>query len=184
MLNKKSMELSLNFLVIIIISITIFGFGILFISNLASEAEDLRDMTLDQIDQQISGLACEGSDRICIVAEKKKIQRGKVSIFGIKILNVLSTSSGSYDRFQVVARASSPIGYKKDNSPITSPALIINPPPPGRDVNINKNEDKIVGIGVQVPKDAPIGGTYIIDVEIRNGGNLYVPLQKLYVEVV
>ena len=178
MLNKNSMELSLNFLVIIIISITIFGFGIYFISNLAQQAEDLRKLTLSQIDEQISGLACEGSDRICIVAEKKKIQRGKVSIFGIKILNVLDSKN-----FQIVANPSSPLGYKRDNSPITSPALIINPPL-GRTESINKNEDKTVGIGVQVPKDAPIGGTYIIDVEIRNGGNLYVPLQKLYVEVV
>ncbi len=177
MLNKKSIELSLNFLVIIIISITIFGFGVYFISSLAQEAEDLRGLTQKQIDEQISGFACEGSDRICIVAEKKKIQRGKVGIFGIKILNILESED-----FQIVARASSPIGYKRDNSPITSPALIINPPVP-RWESINKNEDRIVGIGVQVPKDAPIGGTYIIDVEIRYVGGLYVPLQKLYVEV-
>ena len=178
MLNKNSMELSLNFLVIIIISITIFGFGIYFISNLAQQAEDLRKLTLSQIDEQISGLACKGSDRICIIAEKKKIQRGNVGIFGIKILNILESKD-----FQIIARASSPLGYKKDNSPITSPALIINPPQ-GRMESIQKNEDKTIGIGVQVPENAPIGGTYIIDVEIRNGGNLYVPLQKLYVEVV
>ena len=174
------MELSLNFLVIIIISITIFGFGIYFISNLAQEAEDLRKLTLSQIDEQISGLACKGSDRICIIAEKKKIQRGKVGIFGIKILNILESKD-----FQIIARASSPIGYKKDNSQITSPALMIKPPPSqGRRESIQKNEDRTVGIGVQVPKNAPIGGTYIIDVEIKNNGQLYVPLQKLYVEVV
>ena len=178
MLNRKSMELSINFLVIIIISITIFGFGIYFISNLAQEAEDLRKLTLSQIDEQISGLACEGADRICIIVEKKKVSRGKVSIFGIKILNILDSED-----FQIVARPSSPIGYKMDNSPITGPALVINPPQ-GRTESIRKNEDKTIGIGVQVPKNAPIGGTYIIDVEIRNGGNLYVPLQKLYVEVV
>ena len=175
--NKKSMELSLNFLVIIIISITIFGFGIYFISSLAKEAEDLRTLTLAQIDEQISGLVCEGSDRICMVSEKKKIQRGKVHIFGINILNILDSGS-----FQVVASPSSPLGYKRDNSPITGPALIISPQ--SRTAYIKKNEDKTVGIGIQVDKDAPIGGTYIIDVEVRYGGNLYVPLQKLYVEVV
>lgn len=175
--NKKSVELSLNFLVIIIISITIFGFGIYFISNLAQEAEDLRGLTLAQIDEQIRDLACGGSDRVCMAAEKIKIQKGKVGIFGIKILNVLDS-----ENFQIVASPSSPLGYKKDNSAITSPALIINPP--SRTADIKKNEDKTIGIGVQVPKNAPVGGTYIIDVEIRNSGQLYVPLQKLYVEVV
>ncbi len=177
MINKKSLELSLNFLVIIIISITIFGFGIYFISNLAREAEDLRGLTLSQIDEQIRDLACEGSDRVCMATEKIKMQKGKFGIFGIKILNILDSES-----FQVVVNPSSPLGYKRDNSPITSPALIINPK--SRTTDIKKNEDKTIGIGVQVPKDAPVGGTYIIDVEIRNNGNLYVPLQKIYVEVV
>lgn len=177
MLSKKSIELSLNFLVMIIISVTIFSFGIYFISNLAQEAEDLRGITIDQIDQQIRDLACEGSDRVCMAAEKMKIQRGKVGIFGIKILNILDSES-----FQVVANPSSPLGYKRDNSPITGPALIINPL--SRTADIKKNEDKTIGISAQVPKNAPVGGTYIIDVEIRNSGNLYVPLQKLYVEVV
>ncbi len=177
MINKKSLELSLNFLVIIIISITIFGLGIYFISNLAQEAEDLRELTLAQIDEQIRDLTCEGSDRICMFAEKIKIQRGKVGYFGIKILNILDS-----ENFQVVVNPSSPLGYKRDNSPIAGPELIINPKirPP---IYIKKNEDKTIGIGVQVPQDAPIGGTYIINVEIRNSGNLYVPLQKLYVEV-
>ena len=175
--NKRSVELSLNFLVIIIISITVFGFGIYFISNLAKEAEDLRDMTIGQIDEQISGLVCEGSDRVCIIAEKKKIQRGKVGIFGIKILNIIDSGD-----FQIAANPSSPLGYRRDNSPIAGPALVISPQ--SRTVDIKKNEDKTIGIGVQVDRDAPVGGTYIIDVEIRNNGNLYVPLQKLYVEVV
>lgn len=130
-------------------------------------------------------MACEGSDRICIIVEKKKIQRGKVGIFGIKILNILDS-----EEFQITVNTPNPnpLGYKKDNSEITGPALIINPQ--SRPISIKKNEERTIGIGIQVPKDAPVGGVYILNVEIRNNGNLYAPtsgrdaLQKMYVEVV
>lgn len=169
----------MNFLVILIISITIFGFGIYFISSLAREAEDLRKLTLSQIDEQISDMACEGSDRVCIIEERKKIRQGKYGIFGVKILNIPDSPTSS-DDFIIFANPSTPLGYKGD-AEITSPALIINPG--SRPVTIKKYDEKKIGIAVQVPKDAPVGGTYIIDVEIKNSGKNYVPLQKLYVEV-
>lgn len=45
MANKKAIELSLNFIVILIISIILFGFGVVFIKKLSSQAIELQDIT-------------------------------------------------------------------------------------------------------------------------------------------
>lgn len=175
--DKKGMELSLNFIVIIIISIIIFGFGISFISKLSSEAVNLQDIAIGDLDERISNVVCEGSDRVCIIGrERMAIKRKGVGIFGLKMLNVLDSQE-----FEIRVAPSSPLGYKKDNTPITNPPLLVNPP--SRTVFIGKNEEKKIGIGVQVPQNA-VSGTYIFNVNIKQqNGEPYSTVQKLYVDV-
>lgn len=179
MLKKGAIELSVNFLVIIIISIVIFGFGVYFISKLSATATDLTQMTTSELDQKIASLVCEGFDRVCIGTEKKVIQKKKFDVFGIKIFNVMPTQN-----FDItVSTPSDKLGIKFDKTDIllTSPGLIVNPT--SRSVNIGQNEEKNIGIGVQVPPNA-VPGTYILNVEIKSqNGNQYTPTQKLYVEV-
>ncbi len=176
MLNKKAIELSLNFLVIFIISIIIFGFGIRFISKLSSEAIKLQDITIDDLDERISDVVCEGSDRVCIGNERMTIRKKEVGVFGLKILNILDSQE-----FEITVTPSNPLGFKKDNTPITNPPLLVNPA--SRSVPIKRNEEAKVGIGVQVPANA-VSGTYILDVDIKTyDGKPYSTVQKLYVDV-
>ena len=182
MLNKKSIELSLNFIVIIIISVVIFSFGILFIRNLSQGANEMSQLTLADLDQRISDLACEGSERVCISPDTKTISRKKFDVFGIKIVNVINDQN-----FDIIVSYPNPLGYKKDNTPIASPPLTFNPPPlklnpAKRSVIIKKNEGKRIGIGVEVPANA-VSGTYIFNVEIKTASGPYVTLQKFYVNV-
>ena len=183
MVGKKAVELSLNFIVILIISIILFGFGVKFISSLFKEAGDITELTVNELDEHISNLICEGSDRVCIGIERKTILKGKYDVFGLKILNIL------LDQNFVISvsppNPPNPIGYKKDNTPISSPPsppLIINPP--SRNVVIKQNEERSAGIGIGVPKNA-VSGTYILNVNIirTQTGEDYVKVQKLYVEV-
>lgn len=185
MFNKRGIELSMNFLVILIISLVIFGFGILFISRLSSEANNLSKIGADQLDQRISGLICEGSERVCMGIERQTIQRNKFGVFGVKIFNLEDSQE-----FEITVLPSNPIGYDSKNMPIQKtgsfkglivvPSLYNNP---GRSVRIEKNEEENIGIGIQVPKDAP-PGTYIFNVDIKDGsGNAYSKTQKLYVDV-
>ena len=174
---KKAIELSLNFIIIIIISLVIFSFGIVFISNLFSKADDLSKVTLDKLDESISSLVCEGSERVCIGTERKVIPKKKFDVFGIKLLNILDTQD-----FEIAVTRPNPPGYRKNKNPIlpNEDTLTWKARPL---VNIQKNEEAKVGIGIQVPEDA-IAGTYIFNVEIKSAdGQLYVSIQKLYVEV-
>lgn len=175
-MSKKAIELSLNFIVILIISIILFGFGVRFISKLSSQATELQELTISELDERIGNLICEGSERVCVGIDRKTIKRKQFDVFGLKIINILDSQE-----FIVTVLPSSPIGYKKDKSPISGQTLIINPQ--SRAVKIEKNEEKVLGVGVQVPANA-VSGTYIFNVEIKQqDGKPYSAVQKLYVDV-
>lgn len=176
MLNKRAIELSLNFIVILIISIIIFGFGVRFIQRLSSQATELQEITTSELDERIGNLVCEGSDRVCVGIDRKTIRRTKFDVFGLKIINILDTQN-----FDIIVARPSPSGYTKNKQPIESDSLIWNPKT--RSVFIEKNEEKNLGTGVQVPANA-VSGTYIFDVKIQTAdGKPYSATQKLYVDV-
>lgn len=176
MANKKAIELSLNFIVILVISIIIFGFGVRFMSSLSSQAAELQDLTLSELDERIGSLICEGSDRVCVGIDRKTVKRTKFGVFGLKILNVLESQS-----FDIVVSRPAPSGYTKSKAAIQTDGLVWNPK--SRSVFIEKNEEKNLGIGIQVPADA-VSGTYIFDVKIQTAdGKPYANVQKLYVDV-
>lgn len=188
MFDKKAMELPLNFIVILIISLIIFGFGITFISTLSSQAIDITQLTFDELDQKISEVICEGSERVCIGIDRKNVLRKEFGVFGIKIFNILeSPPDKSGQDFDIEIAPSDSIGFTKDKTPIECPPckpLLINPK--SRSVPIKQNEEAVIGIGIQVPSDA-VSGIYIFNVEIKTfvDGEYkqYVPVQKLYVDV-
>ncbi len=178
MLNKRAIELSLNFIVIIVITLIIFGFGVNFISRLSSQATELQEMTVSELDERIGSLICESSDRVCVGIDRKTISKGDFGIFGLKILNIVEN-----ENFEVIIKnPENYLGYKKDGNEIavSNPKLIVNPA--ARSVNIKKNEERDLGIGIEVPDNA-VPGTYILNVEIKNAGALYGTVQKLYVDV-
>ena len=176
MLSKKAIELSVNFIVILIISIIIFGFGVRFIQKLSSQATELQEITTSELDERIGDLVCEGSDRVCVGIDRKTIRRTKFDVFGLKIVNILEGQS-----FDITVARPSPSGYTISNQPIESDDLLWNPK--ARSVFIEKNEEKNLGIGVQVPADI-VSGAYIFDVRIQTAdGKPYSNVQKLYVDV-
>ena len=86
-MNKKAaLQLSMNFIVTIIIAIVIFGFGVRFVYNILSGSETLKDLTLEQIDNQISELMCSSTEMICLEKDRIEVRPGKVAIIGVKIL--------------------------------------------------------------------------------------------------
>lgn len=167
---KKGIELSMNFLVTIIIALTIFMFGVRFIYTLASEAVELESLTTDQLDIRIGELLCESTDRVCIGIDKKIIRKGKFDVFGIKIINIQDSKT-----FDITI---TPTGFTKDNEPVSTVGLDKITVKYNPDVFIDRNEEKSIGVGVEVAKDAR-QGTYILDVSVQP----YDTLHKIYVEV-
>ena len=172
---KKAIELSMNFLVTIIIALVIFGFGVRFIYNLASQSEKLKDLTLEDLDKKIEDLFCESTDKICIGTNKKIIERGNYDFFTVKVINILNDQE-----FRLNIEKPTPSGYTKNNEPINTNDIKLKY---RENFFIKRNEEKSIAIGIEVPKNA-ISGTYILDVKIEP---YYLKdkttLQKIYVAV-
>jgi len=134
----------------------LFFFGAKFIYNLASEANQLQKLSLDELDNRIEGLICSGSEKVCLGIDRKVIKRGNLDIFGLKIINVIDTRD-----FEVIVSSSG--GFNNDKSPITSNLIIFPETRPIDD--LIRNGEIEVGIGIEVPKTAD-SGTYIFDVSI------------------
>ena len=99
-MNKKGIELSVNFLVTIIIALVIFGFGVKFVYNLASGASEMESLTTDDLDERIGDLLCESADKVCIGVNRKVIPRGEFDVFGIKVINVVEKIDFKVDDFE------------------------------------------------------------------------------------
>jgi len=167
---KKGIELSINFMVILIISISVFYFGVTFIYKLAGSTLEITQFTEDEIDDRIGALICEGSERICIGKDKKEVKRGGLGFFGVKIINVEDSQP-----FDITVTGKDGIGVSGNT--ISPNNLIIRPAT--RSINLKRNEARTLGIGIEVPKKGTISGTYIFDIEISP----YNSLHKIYVVV-
>ena len=167
---KKGIELSLNFLVTLIIALTIFTFGIKFISDFTKEATELESLTTEQLDKRIENLVCD-TDKVCIGINRKTIQKGEFDVFGIRIINILETQE-----FNINAKVIKII--KNNEEIIDSNNLNKINLKHRKNFIIEKNNEENLGIGIEVAKDA-VSGTYIIDVEVPQYDEVY----KIYVEV-
>lgn len=173
-MNKKGLELSINFIVVIIIALVVFFFGLRFLYQLGSEASKLQTMTVDELDRKIESLACEGSEKVCFGFDTKTIKRGNFGVFGLRIINILDDQN-----FDIIITKGSPSGYTKNNEPIPTNNIKLKHRP---SVFIKQNEEQNLGIGVEVPKNAQ-SGKYIFDVKVEPYSISDNTLYKIYVDV-
>lgn len=91
MLNKKAFEVAVNFIVILVISLIVFAFGLYITNKFFRQAEEVKaDIDLETR-EQIEKLLDDGS-RVAIPLNRRTIARGHSDTFGLGILNVLGGS--------------------------------------------------------------------------------------------
>jgi len=177
--SKKGIALSINFLVIIIISLVIFGSGIVFLSKLMGGAEDIKTKLDSKTESQLERLLLDAGKKVALPKHTVYTEPGKVVSFGIGILNIdkkfgtkfkvsvkLSTASDKQEKVMTVL-------------PDVSSWLLFNPGP----YIIKENEHKTVPIGISVPKTAA-KGTYIFNAQVLDGnGKVYDNIKKFNVVV-
>ena len=174
--SKKAIELSLTFLVTIITAVVIMAFGVRFLYSLTSEATELDKISTEQLDKRFAELSCSSNDKVCIGIIREIIPKGKTNAFGLKIINI-----GATTEFNVEVNPSNAFDKQNNEIPNSIKSKYNND-----GIEIEKNEEKSLGIGFEVPKDA-VSGTYVFDVEVKYNVNdvfvQYDELQKIYVEV-
>ena len=176
-MNKKAFELSINFMVILIISIVIFGFGIKFLSDFMKGVNDITKLTESDFNANMERILCDSSERTCVGISRKEIRPNKVAFFTFGVLNTYDESKDFYvDIEQADPYDNNPdrIKYRLNNE------LILDP----------NEQDKVV-IAVQVPGGTE-KGIYVLNVYVcsdesisceEDSDNRYGTTQKIYITV-
>ena len=177
--NKKAaIELSVNFLVMLIITLVIFGSSMVMVKKFFGGATDIKRVYDERTEQEIERLLDDGS-RVAIPFDKKKIPNGEFETFGMGVLNVLGTDQNNDFRIQIAFNKA----FRKDNTEICSSS---NPPVCGSpntwlsssdaartdqatiglvmEKTIKNNAQQKFLVGVEVADAKP--GTYIFDMNV------------------
>lgn len=153
--NKRGMELSINFIVMLVMGIAVFSGGLLFAQKFFAHAENVKGSLDSQTEKQIEKLLDSGSP-VVIPISQKEIKRNKFDTFGV---GVLAQFNGEY-RMTVEPNGA----FKKDKTQITlDTSTWLNMP---KDMQVlEKNEKGKFLVGVNVPKEAE-RGTYMFKVTV------------------
>jgi len=176
-MNKKAFELSINFIVILIISIVIFGFGIKFISNLMKGVDDLSKLTESDFNANMERMLCDSSEKTCVGISRKEIRVNKVKFFTFGVLNINEQTTDFY----IDVEQADPY----DDHPDEIKYRLTN------ELTLDPNKQDNVVIAVQVPRGTD-KGTYVLNVYVcsdeqssceEDSNNRYSKTKKLYITV-
>ncbi|MDP2750524.1 MAG: hypothetical protein Q8O89_06860 [Nanoarchaeota archaeon] len=198
--NKRAIELSVNFIVVLILAIVTFSLAIGLTYNMFSKAYKLKaDIDSDTKSQILSLL--DSGEKVAIPANRASIQSGKNEVFGLGILNIEKTSSDffievlEYDKTAGKTRTTGPnmVGiYDKEGRKITDTNIIKG----AENIKFNyietvqdlgSNKQHVALLSVATTKDVLSGNTYVYTIKVHKGSSASDPLygfpQKLYIEV-
>ncbi len=162
--NKRGIELSINFIVMLILALAMFSGGLLLVKKMFGHAEKLKGSLDAQTEKQIEKLLDSGSP-VVIPLSTKEIFRNEYGTFGV---GVLAQFNGKY-----TLEVEYQNGYQK-SSKKEIPKTEVNAQEWLSGVpatqELKKNEKGKYMILVQVPKGVP-SGTYIYKVTVRFHGS-------------
>ena len=188
-MNKKGIELSINFLVILILSIVVFGFGIAFLAKITKVATDMELPSEEKF--YLEACLNEGKS-VCMGTNRREGKVKDVIIMGIGISNTIGEAHFFvYNEFK---KAVLDNGNVLDSGTGEKIPQISQGP---KDVLIKKNEDEYVVLAYSIPQGTK-AGEYVFDVYVCADGAERLPenrencpspqgtyggLHKIYIEV-
>jgi hypothetical protein len=149
-MRKGSIELSVNFLVVIIISIVLLGIGIALMTKFIKGSDVLRNNVGVQEQEMLKETLSAGS-RVALVPSIRTVERGGYADFDLGISNEL----GQEQSFVVRLEVDRPQSTIKTNLYDPGPHVIKN------------NEQDFVPIRLKIPKETT-HGTYIFYLYVCN----------------
>lgn len=156
--SKKGIELSVNFLVTLILAIVVFGMGIYLSTIIFGGGASLAEKKFDDFDREVGKLACYASDNICVQVKSDTISRGSFKTLAVTIHNVFPKK-----QFKLVVQNTRMVDQAGVTKTTGFDKLLLYGLEEGRIETLEKGASKTFGIGVEVPKTA-ISGQYILDI--------------------
>ena len=190
-MNKKGLELSINFIVVIIISLVVFGLGLVLFRNIFSESQDFTDKVTQDTERRLNNLLIKGDELVMMPEFVKDIKSGDSYQFPLgikadtsKCINLpqdqLSQQTclvkTSFDKAvdENGAEMDLTLDKQRDISEWTFPES---------SYLIKNHENKIIGIPIRVGKSFQTDATYVFNIEVKCNNQMYGDLQKIYAVV-
>jgi hypothetical protein len=176
-MKKGAIELSLNFLIIIIISVIILAFGINFVRKMVGGVDDIVPNLDQSIIKEIEKITV-GNNRVAIVFNSQEIRRGQSHLFGLGIKNAFPTPD---DRtFDVSYSFRSARDPSMNN--ILNPKSNFDIKTPEPEITIDSDQRGYSRFWIIAKKNAT-PGEYIIDVTVENNNIPYGDKAKIFISV-
>ena len=182
--SKKGFQLSINFIVILIIAIVVFGFGIIFVTRLFEGITKVKVQLDEETEKELDELF-DKDETLSIPRNSKTINVGKSEVFGLGILNIL----GDNKEFTIDISCTSTIKKAGETMSEQERNQYCERP---EDKNwvfedhfeefIKNNERKKIPIFFQVPTGTP-PGTYIFTITVSYDTTIYDTPEKIYIKV-
>ncbi|MFT4326914.1 MAG: hypothetical protein ACMXYK_05415, partial [Candidatus Woesearchaeota archaeon] len=90
-MNRKAMELTINFLVTFIIGVVVFGLGIVMLWSIFNSSVDLMNLSHGSIDMRFPALNCNTSVDVCIGESIIELAPRDISLLEVKLFNNFDT---------------------------------------------------------------------------------------------
>ena len=153
---KAALGLSMEMLVVIIISIVILAGGITLLYKFIGFGEQTKRDLDERTDQELERLLSDQGKKVALPLQVADVQRGKTHVFGLGILNIGEVG----DQFKIVVQPA-----PDQNLQASASWLLYDQ----GQIEIKEGEHRKEGILVTLPKDIP-AGTYIFNVQVCSGG--------------
>jgi hypothetical protein len=181
--NKRGIELSVNFIVMVILGIAMLSGALVLSNKLFSKAKQYQETVDKSTEDQIKNLITDTDSLVVIYPTRKTISRKKSDSFGIGVQNIITSTQTTSDRFKIAVNFDKSYDDKEElicDGPSASviyqsraadicpkidfgPDSWINLGNPVKD--IRKNELYTFNTLISVPPKTP-AGVYIFDVKI------------------
>jgi len=201
-LNKRAIELSINFIVLFILAMAMFATGITLTYKIFNKADVMKTHLDEKTSQEIMNMLTQGSAKIIVPVMRKTVEPGGSDVFGIGIRN------DEEDPQQFYINVDCDAAYKADKSTIceegTSTPCSSHPSNCNSWLSsvemdadnyvklsrkVNRNERVVEELFVIVPKSQGAEeGTYVFNLRVCTAKpctdeNIYGTTKKLYVVV-
>jgi hypothetical protein len=193
--NKRGVELTINFIVMLILGMAMLTGAIMLSTKLFGKVAKHQASVDAQTQQQIKNLITSGNDLVVIYPQRMEVSRKDSVVFGVGVQNTLTTQ-GPQDEFSLFIEFDNAMDPERqklcDN---TNTSLCSDPldwvalGARNNVQKIDKNDLKSFPVPVVIPKGAK-PGIYVFNVGVCEGGTcnqgdpLYGDtLRKIYVRV-
>jgi hypothetical protein len=165
--SKKAMELSINFIVMLIIALVIFGMGLVLFKKFFVEAENIKQNLDEQTTKELQAKMMASSEQVIVYPTSFNTRKGQGDVAGVGILNI-----GTDTQFTIKSefidcynREGNSMNCNNDPKPI---GLYDQQNSDGREVAVQPNKREIFNVPFKVSNNVA-SGKYSVKISVYQG---------------